>query len=227
MAARRDTGLSADQLEQLRTEVAAGRRKRVVVSGPQFPEGMTGTVVRVGQPGADGDDFVAVRVKVGGVVDELGFAPTELSLVGRAGANARAGAPAPAPKPPPRPRARARASEPPPAARPDPPPVAPPAKRATRAARRSAPTPPVTITIASTGVSWTVSAQRGQRAVLKNAPVPPGVIAAVAALLNQPLVDEAVAAVNDTARVEAEARAEQLRAELAQVEAILHSHRRP
>jgi hypothetical protein len=33
--------------------------------------------------------------------------------------------------------------------------------------------------------------------------------------------------VNDTARGEAEARAEKLRAELAEVEAVLTSHRRP
>jgi hypothetical protein len=33
--------------------------------------------------------------------------------------------------------------------------------------------------------------------------------------------------VNDTARGEAEARAEQLRSELAAVEAVLQSHRRP
>jgi hypothetical protein len=39
-------------------------------------------------------------------------------------------------------------------------------------------------------------------------------------------VEDAVAAVNDTARVEAEARAEELRAELAEVEAVLVSHRR-
>jgi len=63
--------------------------------------------------------------------------------------------------------------------------------------------------------------------VVKKAPVSPGVVAAVAALLNQPGVEDAVAAVNDTARGQAEARAEKLRAELAEVEAVLISHRRP
>lgn len=63
--------------------------------------------------------------------------------------------------------------------------------------------------------------------VLKKAPVSPGVVAAVAALLNQPDVEQAVAVVNDTAREEAEARAEKLRAELAEVEAVLISHHRP
>jgi glyoxylase-like metal-dependent hydrolase (beta-lactamase superfamily II) len=63
--------------------------------------------------------------------------------------------------------------------------------------------------------------------VAKKAPVSPGVVAAVAALLNQPGVEDAVAVVNDTARGEAEARAEKLRAELADVEAVLISHHRP
>jgi hypothetical protein len=85
----------------------------------------------------------------------------------------------------------------------------------------------VTVTIASAGSSWSVSAHRGARTVVKNAALPPGVVAAVAALLNQPGVEDAVAAVNDTARGEAEARADRLRAELAEVEAVLISHRRP
>jgi hypothetical protein len=85
----------------------------------------------------------------------------------------------------------------------------------------------VTITITSAGTAWTVTAHRGQRVVLKNAEVTPGAVAAIVAVLGQPLVEDAVAAVNDTARIEAESRAEQLRAELATVEAILHSHRRP
>jgi len=63
--------------------------------------------------------------------------------------------------------------------------------------------------------------------VVKKTPVSPGVVAAVAALLNQTGVEDAVAVVNDTARGEAEARAEKLRAELAEVEAVLTSHRRP
>jgi hypothetical protein len=236
MAARRGSGLSAEQVGQLRTEVESGRRKRVVVSGPQFPDGMTGTVVRVGEPGVDGDDFVAVRVKVGGVIDELGFAPSELSLVGRGrtakATSAAASRPAdPAPSPPKvaAKKSRPAAAKPAPKATPEPEtePAPKPAKRGHRPTRRAASAAPVTITIASSGVAWTVSAQRGQRAVVKKAAVSPGVVAAVAALLGQPLVEEGVAAVNDTARLEAEARAEELRAELAQVEAVLHSHRRP
>lgn len=231
MAARRDTGLSADQVLQLRSAVDAGRTKRVVVTGPQFPAGTTGSVVRVGAPDIDGDDFIAVRVKVGGVVDELGFAPTELSMSGRGRAKTSAAAspvedkPAPARRKPSAPKRKPATDDPAPSAAP--PQAAAPPKRTTRSSRRGAPATPVTVTIASVGATWTVSAHRGQRVVLKNAAVSPGIVAAVIALLGQPQIDEAVAAVNDTARIEAETRAEQLRAELAQVEAVLNSHRRP
>jgi hypothetical protein len=81
--------------------------------------------------------------------------------------------------------------------------------------------------LSSVEASWTVSAQRGSRSVLKNVAVNPGVVSAIAALLDQPALDDAVAAVNDTARAEAETRAEELRAELAQIQAVLDSHRRP
>jgi hypothetical protein len=85
----------------------------------------------------------------------------------------------------------------------------------------------VSVTLASAGASWSVSAQRGARTVVKNAPVPPGVVSAVAELLGLPAVGEAVAAVNDAALQEAEARAAALRAELSALEAELDSHRRP
>jgi acyl-CoA reductase-like NAD-dependent aldehyde dehydrogenase len=85
----------------------------------------------------------------------------------------------------------------------------------------------VTIAIASAGSSWSVTAHRGARVVVKKAPVTPGVVAAIAALLNESGVEDAVATVNDSALGEAEARADKLRAELAQVEAVLISHRRP
>ena len=63
--------------------------------------------------------------------------------------------------------------------------------------------------------------------MVKNSPVPPGVVAAISALLGQPAVDEAVAAINGAALAEAEGRADRLRAELAEVEAVLIGHRRP
>jgi hypothetical protein len=85
----------------------------------------------------------------------------------------------------------------------------------------------VTITIASAGSSWSVSASRGARAVVKKAPAAPGVVTAIAALLNLQEVEDAVAAVNGAALGEAEARADKLRAELAEIEAVLVSHQPP
>jgi hypothetical protein len=200
------------------------------VSGSQFPAGTVGTVRRVGDPTADGSDFITVRVKIGNVTDELRFSPKELSLTGkrRAATPAPVAAPGPArrtPRPARRPRSETTA-KPGPDTTAKPEPARAPAKAAA-SPRRAAPVPAVTVTIASAGSAWTVSAQRGARVVVKRAAVAPGVVAAVAALLDEPAVTDAVAAVNDTARGEAEARAERLRAELAEVEAVLSSHRRP
>ncbi|SOD71476.1 hypothetical protein SAMN05892883_0993 [Jatrophihabitans sp. GAS493] len=83
------------------------------------------------------------------------------------------------------------------------------------------------MTITSTGATWSVTAQRGARVVSKNLAVTPGTIAAIAELLDDAGITEAVGAVNDTAREEAQARAEQLRVELAELEAVLASHRAP
>lgn len=94
--------------------------------------------------------------------------------------------------------------------------------------RRKAPAAPaVSVTISSTGASWSVSASRGARTIAKNVPVTPGVVTAVADLLGQPSLAEAVAEINETARLQAEQRAEQLRAELSDLEAMLATHRAP
>lgn len=225
MAKQRDDGLSDEQVDALRSAVLAGRRPRVGVPGGQFPAGTTGTVIRVGDPDADGSDYITVRVKVGRVTDELGFSPKELSMAGRRRAAVIAATPVvPEPKAPSRTR---RTPPKPPAEAAGPRAVAPAPKRAKPAARRTSPGPAVTITIASSGAAWSVTAARGNRSVLKKEPLAPGVVAAIAALLHQPAVDDAVAAVNDSARLEAEERAAKLRAELAEVEAVLSSHRRP
>ena len=229
MATQRDVGLDEEQVDALRSAVLASRRPRVGVPAGQFPAGTTGTVVRVGDPNTDGADFITVRVKVGRVTDELGFSPKELSKGGRRGAVTASAPTVARPQTPPRtPRVRSTAK---PVAEPSPAPsVARASKRPTAAggpARRTSPGPAVTVTIASAGASWSVTASRGNRTVVKKASLAPGVVAAIAALLGQPAVDEAIAAVNDSARHEAEDRAEKLRAELAEVEAILTSHRRP
>jgi hypothetical protein len=253
MASQRDTGLDDAQVAHLRQTIADGRQPRVRVTGPQFPVATTGTVVRVGDPVRDGADFVMVRIKVGGVSDELGFSPSELSVVGRGRAGAplaEAGARAstqqtsaprvrtsqpdqavvveavalPAKRRGGKGTARrsAAATTTPPAS-----PTVPTRSKAATAGRRAAAAPAVTITIASAGSSWSVSASRGARAMVKKAPATPGVVTAIAALLNLQEVEGAVAAVNGAALGEAEARAEKLRAELAEIEAVLVSHQPP
>ncbi|GAB2473999.1 hypothetical protein [Jatrophihabitans fulvus] len=247
-------GLTDEQIAQLRDEVSAGKSPRVRIAGPQFD---TGAVRSVGDPAVDGNDYVTVRVKVDGVTDDLRFAPRELSrgkdapakraskkTPARAGATpARRRETAPVTRATPEPAAAARPARPrrkaaaAPAAPAAPAPAAPAASAARRptasettakrGGRKTAPGASVTITLKSAGTSWTVSAQRGAKSVAKNVDVNPGVVSAVAGLLQVPSLDEAVAAVNDAARVEAEARAEQLRAELARIESVLDSHRLP
>lgn len=245
-------GLTDEQIAQLRDEVTAGKSPRVRISGSQFGAGV---VRKVGDPAADGNDYVTVRVRVDGVTDDLRFAPRELSRgknapakrpVRKSLAPARADA-APAgrreatpatrttPDPasgthPATPRRRAATSSAAPASAVPAPVARRPVAAATapkRGGRKATSAASVTITLKSAGASWTVSAQRGAKSVARNVTVNPGVVSAVAGLLQVSSLEEAVAAVNDTARVEAEVRAEELRAELARIQAVLDSHRLP
>jgi len=228
-------GLSDEQILQLRDEVAAGRYPRVQIVDSQFANAAAGTVRMVGDPSVDGQDFVTVRVKINGVTDDLRFAPRELSRRkrGQSKSAARAAAPRAAsatppsprerPRPPRRPASRTQDAEGPAATLP--PGLA--AKKSRKPAQRTASSARVSIVLSSVDASWTVSAQRGSRTVLKNAAVNPGIVSAIAGLLDLPAIEDAVAGVNDTARAVAETRAEQLRAELAQIQAVLDSHRRP
>ncbi len=275
---RKPSGLTDEDVARLRTQVGEGRRPRVALSGPQFEQGAAGTVVRIGDPVADGADFLTVRVKVNGVTDELAFAPTELSLGGRTKATgtgttvagtvgtgtagtgaARTTRPRPAAT-----KAAAAGAEP--AATPaahstttatsqagaadrvggtsapaagsvasaaptssaSPTPSAASATSPAAGRRRKAPAAPtVSVTISSSGAAWSVSASRGARTIAKNLPVTPGMVTAIADLLDQAAVSEAVAEINETARQLAQQRAEELRAELSDLEAVLATHRAP
>ncbi|MDQ1738470.1 MAG: hypothetical protein QOE53_122, partial [Pseudonocardiales bacterium] len=89
---KKPSGLTEEDVARLRGQLDAGRRPRVALSGPQFETDASGSVVRIGDPAADGADFLTVRVKVNGVTDELAFAPSELSLGRRSAAgSARSG----------------------------------------------------------------------------------------------------------------------------------------
>lgn len=238
MAARRarTVGLTDQDVQQLRDQLAEGKRPRVQLSGSQFAAAPSATVVRIGDPAVDGSDYLTVRVKVNGVLDELAFAPAELQLGGRRAAQA-VSEPAPAAKPRRKAAPRPRPSTPAPVVPVAAPmaatsPVSEPAAivpSAGRAARRRKPnsTPTVSFTVASTGDSWTVSANRGAKGIVKQVPVQPGVVTALAELLAQPALREAVAEINQTALSQAQARADQLRAELHRLEAVLATHRSP
>lgn len=249
MASRRSRtfGLTDEDVRRLRDQLADGRRPRVRVSGPQFADGTSATVVTIGDPAVDGADYVTVRVKVNGVLDELAFAPAELSL----GRTQPAGRAQPAGRPQPASPAAAKATksdkataaakattpgtapdQPTPEKAPTPETMAPAAATAPQPTgpgrrRKTVPVPKVSFTVASSGASWAVSASRGAKGIVKNTAVQPGVVTALADLLGQPALLEAVAEINETARAEAQARAEQLRAELNRLEAVLATHQAP
>jgi hypothetical protein len=291
--ARSTAGLTEPDIAELQRQLADGKRPRVRLSGPHFPVAAAGTVVRIGTPAADGADYVRVRVKVNGMTDELAFAPSELSLPGRAakatggrpaktasgrpagtggrsagtggrsaGTGARsAGRPAaartassrpakaagasspatgadriaqPAAAAQPEPRAAAQpeptaAAQPEPRAAAQPEPTALPAagRKAAAPKGRKAAAPKVSFTVSSAGPNWSLTATRGAKSLVRGAQLPPGVVGAVADLLSQPALSDAVSEINDAALAEARARADRLRAELDQLEAVLALHRRP
>jgi hypothetical protein len=256
MAPRRKAGLDAETITALQTRLGEGKRPRVTLTDPSFPAGTAGSVVRIGDPTVDGADYITVRVSVNGAADELPFAPGELELPGRKASPAKATRARPAPKAAPAKAAPVRASStstqltsaqptsvpPTNTPTPPPPPTVPPAsnpatpeapgptpaKSISVRSRKKPPAPPkVAISLVSTGASWAVSATRGAKSITKPTAVPPGVITAVAALLDQPAVTEAVAEVNETALAEAQQRAAELRAELAALDAVLAAHRAP
>ena len=213
MPPRKSHGLSAAQLEELRAQLAEGRRPRVTVTGPQFPAGSTGTVIGIGDLASDGPDFVRVRVKVGASMDELPFAPAELQSsvrvrAGLAQPNVDSTAAAPAVKPTTKPASKPASKG------------APPRGRTSKPAK-------VTITITSEGADWSVSASAGARTVVKKAALRPGAVTAIAKLVGETTLTQAVSAVNDNARSQAQARASVLRAELDAVEALLEAHKPP
>jgi hypothetical protein len=102
-----------------------------------------------------------------------------------------------------------------------------PARKAAAAKGRKPATPKVSFTVSSSGANWSLTATRGAKNLLRSVQLPPGVVSAVADLLSQSALSDAVSEINDAALAEARARAEQLRAELDQLEAVLALHRRP
>jgi hypothetical protein len=219
MAAPR--GLSADDIETLRTAVAAGRRPKVVfTSAAGQMAGQTGQVVDLGDP-AGADEWISVRFGK----DRLDFAPTDLQLPGKAptrratkAAASRAtttSTPAPAPtareaSPPPAPAPAAASVEQQPA----------PARGPRRGGRGKAPAD-LAVTVSWSDGDWTVAAQRGARTIVKPTPVSAADALRMVGMLQTPAVTDAVAEIVNAARAAAAERADQLRRELAEAEAKL------
>jgi len=98
------------------------------------------------------------------------------------------------------------------------------AASAGRTARKAAkPKAPASLTVTLTYAEgeWTVSAVQGSRTVARPAAIRPAEALKMVSLLEVPALQEAVTEIVSTARAEAQAQAEQLRSQLAEIEARL------
>jgi hypothetical protein len=216
-------GLSTEELETIKGQVGAGRKPKV-----QFTEsagqiaGQVGQVVELTDP-AVSDEWVVVRFGR----DELPFSPGDLQMAPR-GVAAKKAAPPPPPEPA-RPEPEFVIDKPVPAAAPAPrreveemPEVTAPAPR--KAAARPAKPKPVaslTVTLAYAEGEWTLAAAQGAKALAKPYVIRPAEAMKMVQLVDVPGVQEAVEQILSVERAEAQAHADKLRAELAEVEGRL------
>ena len=108
-----------------------------------------------------------------------------------------------------------------------PPDAAPPRKAAARKAGKPKPPAALTVTLAYADGEWTVAAQQGARALARPYVIRPAEALKMVGMLDVPGVQEAVEEIVAAARAQAEAQAERLRAELAEIEARLAELREP
>lgn len=217
------TGLSTQDVEAIRSELAAGRRPKVVFA-PSAGQmgGQTGQVVRLNDPAVD--EWIVVRFGK----DELSFSSIDLTR----------------PKRPTRGRRTKAAQQPapdqPPASEPATGPTGSPAVReqTTRSAtsiaaarrktddtrgRAAKPRPPneLTVTLAWRDGGWTVQANRGAKVVAKPAPVQSADALRMVGMLDVPAVRRLVEQIATAERAAAEAQAQRLRQQVAEAEAEL------
>lgn len=231
-------GLSAEDIEGIRSNLAAGRKPKVVFTAQAGQiSGQVGQVVQLTDP-AQSDEWLVVRFGR----DELPFSPADLALPprGRGGKQAtkqaskaggsRAEKPAeratkPAEQPVSQAAAPARADTGPPARSDGGPGAATgkPAKRAAKQARPAKPKPPaaMTVTLAYEAGEWTVAAHQGSKTLAKPYVIRPAEALKMVAMLDVPGVHDAVEQIVNAELAEAQRRAETLRNELAEVEARL------
>ncbi len=280
MPPRRRLAAPPIDVDDLRSRLDEGKIVRVAIArSAQFPTGSVGRVRRIGDPAADGEEFIHVELSLNGAKDVLPFAPADLATPTRgaaangsasngttngaatngtngAGANGPSNGSAghspptavapsgpdriafrelirptdiggpvrpPRPEPEPAPASPSAAVPTPPApARPKATgqsSVKPAAKSAAK--RRS---PAVAISIATTDADppqWRIEAKVGSKVVLRQGSVPPARVWELVGMLGDHTLSRAVGAVLDEQRQAAQARADALAAELAQVQAEL------
>jgi hypothetical protein len=233
VASTASRGLSAADLESIRSTLASGRKPKIVFTEAAGQiAGQTGQVVELTDP-PEGE-FVVVRFGR----DELPFSPADLAVPSKAPVKPK---PRPQPEEPTTPPAdeipyeQIAAAVPPPrqetpvptgtAPETDTPPPAladdpKPAKKAARAAKPK-PAPSLTVTLSYTDGEWMVGAQQGTKALAKPYVIKAAEALRMVSLLDVPGVHEAVEHIVDAERTETQAQAERLRAELAEIEARL------
>jgi hypothetical protein len=223
-------GLSRTDLDGIRTTLAAGRKPKVVFTEAAGQiAGQTGQVIELMDPPVD--EWVVVRFGR----DELPFSPTDLAIPSRAAAKPKAAPAPPAPPaevpyepvrnvPPPRqeattmPATSTNSSTVEAAVAPA---DAKPVRKAAPRQPKVKPPATLTVTLAYTEGEWMVGAQQGSKALAKPYTIKASEALRMVALLDVPGVHEAVEQIVEAERADAQAHAERLRAELAEIEAHL------
>lgn len=226
-------GLSAKDLESIRATLSGGRKPRVefTASAGQIAGGF-GQVVELLDPAEE--EWVVVRFGH----DELPFSPADLAVPVRgAGRRPAKAAEAAASTPPADPEpssvypsyeeiAAPRREDMMPATPKDlavpeqPAGEDKPARKSARATKPK-PLPTLTVTVAYTDGEWTVAAQQGAKALARPYLIKAAEALALVGMLDVPGVHEAVEQIVEAERAQAQAQAERLRAELAEIEARL------
>lgn len=216
--------LSDADVEAFREALAAGRKPKVVFTAAAGQiAGQVGQVVELTDPSVS-DEFVVVRFGR----DELPFSPADLAVAPK-GAGRRVVEPEPEVE------VKVEAAPEPEFVlerRPEPVAVeskvgtsevteSKPAKKAAKAVKQPKGPAGLTVTVNYADGEWTVAAQQGTKALAKPYVIKPAEALRMIALVDVPGVQEAVEQIMSAERSEAEAQAEKLRAELAEIEARL------
>jgi hypothetical protein len=216
--------LTDDDVVLLRSRLAAGERPRVVVrvASAAVAAGTRGTVARLGDP--KDSEYIVVRLGK----DEVPFAPVELGLPGRPKAAAKTAASASTTKTSSvRSTSSTTTARKAPAAAPAAPARRPAARRparSSRSGRSGKRVPPLVVTLRFRDGGWTVEAQRGARRLSRPTALRPGAVSAFAEQVDDDGVRDAIIETVESCRAVVEARAENLRAELADAEDSLRAY---